>query len=340
MPIYYIHKSKQLSYSRLIAYLHTRMVHIYEHVQCSIYFQRVFGDRMTYYSFLVTTRADTFLMDTDMRSFVNDSKEVTDLHMFIEKLGRRVVAVNNKAETEFEKEYMRDILFNMVSLVREQTRSRSYTNELFEEARKKQMRAQENKRRKEEAERRRRREEVQVAIATAERFFRQKIEDYCKNNSFSELRAMKEDNFRVIIRKMMRELTRSHTAETSRIHDLVPDVRGLVEKMAHVVFNDREMNERERIQREERRKTEAEMERREAELRKQERENRRMREETESLRNNLEETDLEMFRSSPQEFSFLQHVLFRRLVVDPSADIGKQTFQLFCLIARSINSLF
>ena len=80
----------------------------------------MFGDEVAKYSFLVVTRADDILEDKDLETFVQEGSEVKELKEFIEKLGHRVVAVNNKSKTTVEKRFMQTAIVDMIALVRQQ----------------------------------------------------------------------------------------------------------------------------------------------------------------------------------------------------------------------------
>ena len=254
-------------------------------------FQNLFGDEITQYSFLAATRADTFLKETDLKTFVYDSAEVTELHDFIQKIGCRVVALNNKSETVMEKHFMQRLIIDMISIVRRGTNYRSYTNVLFEEARKKQREAEEKRRQQLEDERRKEAEEMQRAITKMENYFAEQLDAQFAKINFKEIRSMKEGHFKDVIVKMKSQLSNEGSTDLKRASETVPNIDGIIEKMAEQSFSKREIKEREKIQKEERKKAEEKMKQFERKMKLQEEENMRIAKDREEMKRKQEEIE-------------------------------------------------
>ena len=254
-------------------------------------FQSLFGEKITRFSFLAATRADTFLKDTNLKSFVHDSVEVTTLHEFIEKIERRVVALNNKTETVIEKKFMQKLLIDMISIVRHGTNYESYSNVLFEEARKKQREAEEKRRQQLEAERRREAEEMQCAIIKMENYFAERLDAQFAKINFQEIRSMKEGHFKDVIVTMKSQLSNEGSEDLKRASETVPNIDGIIEKMAEQSFSKREIREREKIQEEERKKAEEKMKEFERKMKLKEEENMRIAKDREEMKRRQEEIE-------------------------------------------------
>ena len=254
-------------------------------------FQNLFGSEITQYSFLAVTRADTFLKKTDLKTFVSDSAEVTELHEFIKKIERRVVALNNDTETVIEKKFMQKLLIDMISIVRHGTNYRSYTNALFEEARKKQREAEEKRRQQLEDERRKEAEEMQRAITKMENYFAERLEAQFAKINFQEIRSMKEGHFKDVVITMKSQLSNEGSTDLKRASETVPNLDGIIEKMAEQSFSERENKEREKIQEEERKKAEEKMKEFERKMKLKEEENKRIAKDREEMERRQEEIE-------------------------------------------------
>ena len=254
-------------------------------------FQNLFGDEITQYSFLATTRADTFLKETDLKTFVYDSAEVTELHDFIQKIGCRVVALNNKPETVMEKHFMQRLIIDMISIVRRGTNYRSYTNVLFEEARKKQREAEEKRRQQLEEERRKEAEEMQRAITKMENYFAERLDAQFAKINFQEIRSMKEGHFKDAVITIKSQLSNEGSTDLKRASETVPNLDGIIEKMAEQSFSKREIKEREKIQEEERKKAEEKMKEFERKMKLKEEENKRIAKDREEMKRRQEEIE-------------------------------------------------
>ena len=254
-------------------------------------FQNLFGDEITQYSFLAATRADTFLKETDLKTFVYDSAEVTELHDFIQKIGCRVVALNNKPETVMEKHFMQRLIIDMIYIVRCGTNYRSYTNVLFEEARKKQREAEEKRRQQLEEERRKEAEEMQRAITKMENYFAERLDAQFAKINFQEIRSMKEGHFKDVVITMKSQLSNEGSTDLKRASETVPNLDGIIEKMAEQSFSKREIKEREKIQEEERKKAEEKMKEFERKMKLKEEENKRIAKDREEMKRRQEEIE-------------------------------------------------
>ena len=254
-------------------------------------FQNLFGSEITQYSFLAVTRADTFLKKKDLKTFVSDSAEVTELHEFIKKIERRVVALNNDTETVIEKKFMQKLLIDMISIVRHGTNYRSYTNALFEEARKKQREAEEKRRQQLEDERRKEAEEMQRAITKMENYFAERLEAQFAKINFQEIRSMKEGHFKDVVITMKSQLSNEGSTDLKRASETVPNLDGIIEKMAEQSFSERENKEREKIQEEERKKAEEKMKEFERKMKLKEEENKRIAKDREEMKRRQEEIE-------------------------------------------------
>ena len=246
---------------------------------------------MTRFSFLAATRADTFLKDTNLKSFVHDSVEVTALHEFIQKIECRVVALNNKTETVIENKFMQKLLIDMISIVRHGTNYESYSNVLFEEARKKQREAEEKRRQQLEDERRKEAEEMQRAITKMENYFAERLDAQFAKINFKEIRSMKEGHFKDVIVRMKSQLSNEGSTDLKRASETVPNIDGIIEKMAEQSFSKREIREREKIQEEERKKAEEKMIEFERKMKLKEEENMRIAKDREEMKRRQEEME-------------------------------------------------
>ena len=233
---------------------------------------------------MANTRADTFLKDTDLKTFVHDSAEVTSLHQFIKKIGCRVVAVNNKSDTVLERNFMQRLLIDMISIVRHQTGYKSYTNVLFEEARKKQREAEDKRRQKLEAEKRKEAEETQLSIAKMESYFAQRLDAQFADINFQRITSMKENHFKDVIIAMKGQLNMERSPELKKASESVANLAGIIEKMAYQAYSKREIKEKERLQEEKQMEADKKMKEFEREMKLKEEENRRITKDKEEMK--------------------------------------------------------
>ena len=257
-------------------------------------FQSLFGEEITRYSCLAATRADTFLKETDLKAFVYDSAEVTLLYEFIQKIRCRVVAVNNKSDTVLERTFMRSLLIDMISIVRHQTGYKSYTNVLFEEARKKQREADDKRRQKLEAEKRKEAAEIQLSITKLESYFAQRLDAHFAGTNFQRITSMKEDHFKDVIIAMKNQLNLELSLDLKKASENVPNLDGLIEKMAYQTYSKRELEEKKCIQRENRMEADKKMKEIERGMKLKEEENRRMTKDKEEMERKQAELEQKM----------------------------------------------
>ena len=254
-------------------------------------FQSLFGEEITQYSCLAATRADTFLEEMDLKAFVSDSTEVTTLNEFIQKISRRVVAVNNKSDTVLEKTFMRRLLIDMISIVRHQTGYKSYTNVLFEEARKKQREANDKRREKLVDEKRKEAAETQLSITKLESYFAQRLDAHFAGTNFQRITSMKEDHFKDVIIAMKNQLNLERSLDLKKASENVPNIGGLIEKMAYKAYSKRELEEKKCIQREKRMEADRKMTEFERGMMFKEEKNRRITKDKEEMERKQEEIE-------------------------------------------------
>ena len=253
----------------------------------------MFGDEIAKYSFLVVTRAETILEDKDLETFVQEGSEVQELKEFIEKLGYRVVAVNNKSKTTVEKRIMQRSIFDMIALVQRDTDFKAYTHILFEKAKEKQKEAEEKRKKLQEAERQKEAEQTHQSIQVLEEFIGKEVEDYFENTKYEDVVVAKEDEFKSVIESIQRKL-KDGSDKVQKALQWITNINKIAEKMSQQAFVKRVIKERGRAEKEEKKKKEMELRKLEEEMSKKEEENKRVIKDKEELKRKQEEMEREL----------------------------------------------
>ena len=254
----------------------------------------MFGDEIAKYSFLVVTRAEAILEDKDLEKFVQEGSEVQELKELIEKLGYRVVAVNNMSKTTVEKRFMQTSIFDMIALVQQHTDFKAYTHVLFEKAKEKQKEAEEKRKKLQEAERQKEAEQTHQSIQVLEEFIGKEVEDYFRNTKYEDVVVAKEDEFKSVIESIQRKLKADGSKKVRKALQWITNINKIAEKMAQQAFVKRVIQERGRAENEEKMKKEMELRKLEEEMSKKEEENKRVIKDKEELKRKQEEMEREL----------------------------------------------
>ena len=249
---------------------------------------------MAKYSFLVVTHPETIIEDKDLETFVQEGSQVLELKEFIEKLGRRVVAVNNKSKTTVEKRFMQTAIFDMIAFVQQDADFKAYTHILFEKAKEKQKEAEEKRKKMQEAERQKEAEQTKQSINVLEEFIGKEVKDYFGNTKYEDVVIAKEDEFKSVIESIQGKLEADGSEKFQKALQWITNVDNIAEKMAQQAFVNRAIQERGRAETEETNKKEMELRKLEEEMKKKEEENKRVIKDREELKRKQEEMEREL----------------------------------------------